>query len=423
MPDQTPTHRRLPVTILSGFLGAGKTTLLNHLVRHADGERIAIIVNDIGEVNIDASLVASEIRQLDGQGSVTEVVELSGGCICCTIQGDLALAVLDMAKNDAIDHLVIESTGLAEPMQIVQTFMMPGPNGRSLHEVAQIDSLVTVIDAAFFLAEWQANQAKGPRRELLRQEDERPVFELVIEQIECADLLVLNKIDRVTPEQKQALKVILDELNHRSTKLECEQGQLPNPAILHNARFDLAATVSGASWLESLNKEDIESRPADPIPDPAPISRRFRKLDPSPSTLIQPSIAKALDPISKAKQGIVTLVYRARQPFDANRFARVINGSIPGLLRAKGYCWIAGNDDTVGFLSIAGSTSRCDFIGSWWVTALAAGKIDRSQVPPEVERKWQYPHGDRRQEIVFIGFHLDRPRLQAELDACLLPPD
>lgn len=411
MPEETP---QISVTILSGFLGAGKTTVLNHLLRHAHGERIAVIVNDIGEVNIDADLIRSEVRTLEGSPQ-NEVVELSGGCICCTIQGDLAFAIMDLAQKGNIDHILIESTGVAEPTQIVHTFLSPGPNGKSLSDVVHIDSLVTVVDAAFFLREWQANAAKGTDRDLLRQRDERPVFELIIEQIECADLLVLNKIDMVDDEERRELCVILDELNRRAVKYECENGKLENPSILHNHTFDLDATLSGASWLQSLNKEDSA---ADPLELSSP--QTFRKVVPSPSSLILPSLSKALDPIGKAQQGLVTLVYRSRKPFHAEKFAHVLNTSIPGLLRAKGYCWIEGNNEQVGFLSIAGATTRCDFIGTWWITALEKGNIDRSQIPGEVERKWESPHGDRRQEIVFIGFRLDRDRLQTELDACLL---
>ena len=414
MPEPQPS---LAATILSGFLGAGKTTVLNHLLKNANGERIAVIVNDIGEVNIDASLILDEVKTLEN-GPQSEVVELTGGCLCCTIQGDLAEAVRDLATKGNIDHILIEATGVAEPSQIAHTFMSLCKSGESLQNLVRIDSLVTVIDADFFLREWSSCKSKGSNRELLRQQDKRPVFELILEQIECADVLVVNKIDRVDEKQLSEIRIILDELNRRATKLECENGQLDNQAILHNSKFELKATLSGASWLESLNTPIRDRELADPTSEKARI--HFRSVSPSPSSLTQPIIPKTLDPIAKAKQGIVTLVYRSRTPFYAEKFARVINKSIPGLLRAKGYAWIESNSEQVGFLSIAGSTSRCDFVGNWWVTALEKGRIDRSQVPPEVEQKWECPNGDRRQELVFIGFNLDRQRLQAELDACLV---
>ncbi len=382
--------------------------MLNHLIRNADGERIAIIVNDIGEVNIDASLVRSEMKRLDG--AIGQVVELSGGCICCSIQDDLVAAVSEITENRQIDRLIIESTGVAEPVSIAQTFLSNDIAGRPLEDSARIDSLVTVIDAAFFLKEWQAHESKGPSRSLLRQEDDRPIFELIIEQIECADILIANKSDLLDAAEKSEVKAILLSLNERAHYHEAIQGRVPSDALLGLYRFDPKSTLSGANWLRHIENSE----------DDSPQPERFRKISVSKSSLVQPSLSKSISSIEQAKRSIKTFVYRARRPLDADRFNAVINQSIPGLLRAKGYCWIENQNDAVGFLSIAGSTTRCDFLGSWWAAALEKGKIDRSQLPAEVERKWESPHGDRRQELVFIGINLDGEALKNQIDACLI---
>jgi G3E family GTPase len=398
----------LPVTALSGFLGAGKTTLLNHLIRNADGERIAIIVNDIGEVNIDASLINSEVKQLDGE--VDQVIELSGGCICCSIQSDLVAAVSELTENLKIDRLIVESTGVAEPVSIAQTFLSDDIAGRPLEDSARLDSLVTVVDAAFFLEEWRASEQKGPSRDLLRQEDDRSIFELILEQIECADILVANKIDLLDAPERTELKAILQSLNEQAHYHEATQGQLPKRALLGLYLFDLKRTLSGANWLRHIENSHGENDQVN----------RFRKIEIPNSSLVQPNLGKSISSTKQLKRSINTFVYRARRPFEADKFAAVINRSIPGLLRAKGYCWIENQNEAVGFLSIAGSTTRCDFLGKWWAAALEKGKIDRSQLPAEVERKWESPHGDRRQELVFIGLNLDGEALKEQIDACLI---
>ncbi len=405
MPDRIGT---LPVTPISGFLGAGKTTLLNNLIRNANGERIAVIVNDVGAVNIDAELIESEVRTLDG--AVDQVVALSGGCICCSIQEDLVAALSELSENKQIDRLVIESTGVAEPVSIAQTFFAEDVAGRPLENSAQIDSLVTVIDSPFFLKEWRAHEKKEGSRDLLRQEDDRPIFELLIEQVECADILVANKSDLVDDTDKIEMKAILSSLNDRAMYFKSTQGSIENRHIIGKGLFDPKGTLSGANWLRYLENSDPRR----------PSSLRFRKTEIPQSSLIQPRLSASIGKGKSVGKLVETYIYRARRPLDAYRFASVINHSIPGILRAKGYCWISGQNDSVGFLSITGSTTRCDFLGNWWAAALEKGKIDRARIPAEVERKWETPYGDRCQELVFIGIDLDGESLKSQIDACLV---
>ncbi len=409
MPNRERTGK-LPATPISGFLGAGKTTLLNHLIRNAKGERIALIVNDIAEVNIDSTLVSAEARQLDG--AIDQVVELSGGCICCSIQDDLAAAISELVQNRQIDRLIIESTGMAEPVSIAQTFFANDIAGRPLEDSACIDSLVTVVDCRFILNEWNAHEKKGEQRSLLRQEDDRPLFELLIEQVECADILVANKTDLLDETEQTEIRGILSGLNDRAEYIATTKGNVPNNQILGRKRFDAKQTFSGANWFRYLETSLDENEPF----------ANLRKIEIPQSTLVQPRLSHAIGEKNGVARLVDTFIYRARKPLDAERFNRVINKSIPGLLRAKGYCWIEGQDDAVGFLSITGSTTRCDFLGNWWAAALEKGKIDRSQIPPEALRKWATPTGDRRQELAFIGINLDGEALKAQIDACLVAP-
>lgn len=399
---------KLPVTPLSGFLGAGKTTLLNHLVRNANGERIAIIVNDIGEVNIDASLIKSEVRQLDG--AIDQVVELSGGCICCSIQDDLVAALSELTENRQIDRLILESTGVAEPLSIAQTFFTDDIAGRPLDDSACIDSLVTVVDSLFFLREWKAHEKKGETRTLLRQEDDRPIFELLIEQAECADILVANKIDLLNLSERREIQAILSGLNERAEYIETIRGEVETTQILGRQKFDPKGTASGANWFHYLENS---------VPDRSS-PMQYREIAFPQSSLVQPRLSADISRKGQVARMLDTFIYRARSPLNADRFSHVINHSIPGLLRAKGYCWIEDQNDAVGFLSITGSTTRCDFLGNWWAAALDKGKIDRSQIPPEVEGKWESPNGDRRQELVFIGINLDGDTIKSQIDACLV---
>lgn len=372
--------KKLPVTVLSGFLGAGKTTVLNHILNNRQGKRVAVIVNDMSEVNIDAKNIQNEVQL---NHTEEKLVEMSNGCICCTLREDLLQEVSKLAKEDRFDYLVIESTGISEPLPIAETFTFADESGQSLSDTALLDTMVTVVDAANFLNDYEEAKSLQEAGQSLGDDDERSVADLLIEQVEFSDVLLISKTDLVSHDELNKLTSILKTLNTEAEIIAIKNGEIALDKVLGTQRFSFERAQQAPGWLKEMRGDHM------------PESEEY---------------------------GISSFVYTARRPFYPSKFYKFLYQPWPQgkLIRSKGYFWLATRPEFAGEWNQAGGIAHHGFAGMFWKAVPESDWPDEAGQRNSIMASWQEPFGDMRQELVFIGQNLDKDKIITELDACLL---